>query len=235
MTARRSELVTAAAGITGVVLVLAESATWRNPQFTDHLARITTYFVGHRSMALASLELGLAGTLVLLIFAAGLRGILRGGEGDADLLSTMALAGGLLSVSTEITFLMTTGALTFVASHGSESEIRLLLALENWIDQFRFLPIGILVGAASLAMIGGRTFRRWIGWLGIVSGGLLVVSEGANLDPLGLFGSSVSNAGQIGLPLAAIWIVAVSVSLIRRTVGAASSHPRPTMTEHSTL
>jgi hypothetical protein len=234
MTARRTELITAAAGMGGVVLLVAELATWRNPQFDDHLATIANYFVTNKSMALASLELGLAASVVLLIFTAGLRTILRRDEGDSDMLTTIAFAGALLYVSTEISFLTTTGALTYVAGNGAESEIRLLLAMENWIDQFRFLPVGIMIGAASLAMIGGRTFPRWIGWQGTVVGALLLVSQVANLDPLGPLGG-VSNAGMLGLIFAVIWIVAVSVSLIRRPVTAASSHAGPAIAEHSSV
>ncbi len=216
MTARRSDLITAAAGMSAVVLLVAELLTWTNPQFTDPLSRITNYFVTNRSMALASLELGLMGAVALLIFGAGLRAVLRREEDEhADVLSTVVFGSAILFVSTEITFVMTTGAFAFVTGQGSESQIRLLLALENWIDQFRFLPVGILIGSASLTMIGGHAFPRWIRWLGLAGGALLLVSEVANLDPLGPIGG-VSNAGIIGLLLFLIWLIAVSVSLIRR-------------------
>lgn len=230
MTARRTQLITAAAGMGGVVLLVAEFVTWKNPQFDDHLATITNYFVTNKSMALASLELGLAASVVLLIFAAGLRSILLSAEGG-DILSNIFFGGAILYVSTEIGFLTTTGALVYVAGHGAESEIRLLLALENWADQFRFLPAGILIAAASAAMIDGRILGGWIRWLGIASGALLLVSEVANLDPLGPLGG-VSNAGILGLLLFLIWIVAVSVSLIRRPVAPASSQ-RPAIAGHA--
>jgi hypothetical protein len=62
----------------------------------------------------------------------------------------------------------------------------------------------------------------------------LLVSQVANLDPLGPLGG-VSNAGMLGLIFAVIWIVAVSVSLIRRPVMAASSHAGPAIAEHSSV
>jgi len=226
MTARRSELVTAAAGVTAVVLLVAELATWGNPHATDSLASITGYFVSNRNTALASLELGLAGAVMLLVFAAGLSDILRREAGASDMLPTIALAGGVLCLSTEITFVTTTGALTFVAGHASESEIRLLVELEGWIDQFRFLSAGILIGAASLAMIGGSTFR-WIRWLGIASGALLLVSQTSPAwtpsDPLG----GVSNVGVLGLLLGLIWLLGVSVNLIRRPAALPALAQRP--------
>jgi hypothetical protein len=214
MTALRWERATAAAGLATVVAFVGELATWGNPHLSDPLSKITDYFVTHRSMALASIALGLLGAVALLVFAAGMRSILSGIDGRTDVLPTVLLCGAVLFASTELIFTTTTGALALVAGDASRGELRMLLALENMADLFRFLPVGVLIGAASLAMLGRREFARWIAWLGMASGAFLLIAEGGVLTPAD-GGGSISDAGMVGLLLFLVWMTSTSISLLR--------------------
>jgi hypothetical protein len=229
-TARRWEQATAAAGLAAVVAFVGELATWGNPHLSDPLSKVTDYFVAHRSMALASIGMGLLGAVALLVFAAGMRAILSGKDGRADVLSTVLLCAAVLFACTELTFTTTTGALVLVAGEASRGEVRMLLALENMADLFRFLPIGVLIGAASLAMLGRRDFARWIGWLGVVSGALLLIAEAGVLTPAD-GGGSISDTGMVGLLFFLIWMTSASISLLRRRAISATAQAAPAVGE----
>ncbi len=222
--ARRWERTTAAAGLATVLGLVGELVTWSNPHLSDPLSKITGYFVNQRSTALASIGLGLLAAVALLVFAAGMRAILSGVDGRIDVLPTVLLCAGVLYVSAELIFTTMTGALALVAGEASRGEVRMLLALENFADLFRFLPIGVRVGAASLAMLGRRAFARWIAWLGVVSGALLLIAEGGVLTPED-GGGSISDAGMVGLVLFLIWLISTSLSLFRSPAISAQAAP----------
>jgi hypothetical protein len=210
---RRWEQVTAAAAIATVFAFIGELATWGNPHLSDPPAKITDYFVTHQTMALSSIGLGLLGAIALLIFAAGMRAMLS--ASTTAVLPTVVFGAAVLFASSELTFTSTTGALALVAGEAPRGELRTLLALENMPDLFRFLPIGVLIGAASAAMLGGRDFPRWIAWLGALSSALLLIAEGGILTPAD-GGGNISDAGMIGLLFFLIWMISTGISLLRR-------------------
>jgi hypothetical protein len=208
------ERATAAAGFATVVAFVGELVTWGNPHLSDPPTKITEYFVAHQAEALASICVGLAGAIALLTFAGGMRAILSGAAGQASVLPSMVFGAAVLFASTELTFTTTTGALALIAGEASRGEVRMLLALENMADLFRFLPIGVLIGAASLAMLGRRNFARWIAWLGLLSAALLIVAEGGIMTPAD-GGGSISDAGMVGLLFFLIWMTSIGISLLR--------------------
>jgi hypothetical protein len=86
----------------------------------------------------------------------------------------------------------------------------------SFVDMLNFLAPGLFAGAAGLAMLHGRVFARWMGWLGVISGGLSLISGASYLDPNpnGTV-AGIGNLSMLGLLLLLIWTVAVSVSLLR--------------------
>lgn len=221
MTARQWERVTGAAGIAWIVLVLAELFTWGNQQFTDPLSNVRDHYVSHGSAAQASIGFAVLGILPLLVFASGLRAVLRLKERDEDVLSSVFLTAAAAFASAQIVFAALNGALFLNAPQATDSGIRLLVGAVNYLDAVRFMPFAVMVGAASLAMIEGRSFARWIGWLGVVSGVLTLVGEVGLFDYYGPIGK-LGNVAQGGLLLFLIWAIAVSITLLRRPVAAAS-------------
>jgi hypothetical protein len=164
-------------------------------------------------MALSSIGLGLLGAIALLIFAAGTRFIVCQHHRHPAVCGVRR--GCFYSPPSELTFTSTTGALALVAGEASRGELRLLLALDNIADLFRFLPIGMLIDAASGAMLGGRDFPRWIAWLGALSSALLLIAEGGTLTPAD-GGGNISDAGMISLLFFLIWTISIGIKLLRR-------------------
>lgn len=208
------ERATAAAGFITVGAFVGELATWGNPHLSDPPSKITDYFVAHQTEALASICVGLVGAIALLTFAAGMRAILSRAAATIGVLPSIVFGAAVLFASTELTFTTTTGALALVAGEASRGELRLLLALENMADLFRFLPLGVLIGIASLAMLGRRDFARWIAWLGLLSAALLIIAEGGIMTPAD-GGGSISDAGMVGLLFFLIWMTSTGIGLLR--------------------
>jgi hypothetical protein len=80
-------------------------------------------------------------------------------------------------------------------------------------------PIGASVLASSLAMVRSGLFPRWISWLGVVVGVLVVVGGIASTTGAGDTGTVADLADPLtGPPVALfwIWMLATSIVLFRR-------------------
>lgn len=201
-----------------LVLLIAELATWGNPQPNDPISKLTDYFIGSRSLALVSVFISMILAVVYLVFGAAVRGALRRGAAGSGVLGDTVFGAAILMATCQLSLAMGTGALALIGAGASESEMRLLVGLASMMDLFRVLALGILVGAASLAILqrsaGEHLAGRWIGWVGIATSALLLVSQVAVLDPTGPIGN-MGNASMIGLLLLVVWLVGLGVSLLR--------------------
>jgi Domain of unknown function (DUF4386) len=230
MTERAVGRITAIAGITAVIVVIAGLATWGNPQYTDPVHITNSYYVGHRSEALLSVTLFLLLSLPVLVFGTGLRTLLRRREGEGDLLSTLTFGAAVANFVWLSLFGSVNAALALAAGQATPSAEKLLIALEFNVDQLNFLFMGALVGAASLSILLTRALPRWIGFVGAAAGILLLGSNVGMLDPTGQIGN-VTNVGVIGQFGFLFWVLAVSVILIRRSTLPAKVASRATEPE----
>lgn len=206
--------ITAIAALAILVLLIAELATWGNPQVSDPIVKITDYFVGSRSLALVSVFISMVLAVVYLVFGAAIRTTLRVADDHATVLPDVAFAAAILMAGAQLSLAAATGSLAVIGAQASEGELRVLLGLTSWMDMFRVLALGIVVGAASLASLRGRTVAGWIGWIGVATGALLLVSQVSALDPTGPIGT-MGNASMVGLLLLLVWLIAFGVALLR--------------------
>ena len=123
MTERQWERVTGAAGLAWTVLILAELFTRGNQQFTDPLSKVRGHSVNHASAAQASIGFAVLGILPLLVFASGLRAVLRPHERHQDVLSSVFLAAAAAFASVQIVFAGVNGALFLNAPQATDTEI----------------------------------------------------------------------------------------------------------------
>jgi hypothetical protein len=221
---RRWEKVTAIAGILTAVMLLAELFTWSNPQLTDSMSKIKDYFVQNSALASVSIWLAAMLTMPLFIFAAGLRSALRREDGAADALPAIFLAAAAAFASVQLVFGAVSGALVLAAPRATDGEVRLMLSALDFLDALRFMPFAVMTGAMALAMLDGRRFRRWIGWVGVASAVLNLAGELSLLDFYGPIGN-IGNISQVGFLLFLVWVVAVGVSLLRRQPNARQPTP----------
>ncbi len=113
-----------------------------------------------------------------------------------------------------------------IASRASEGEIRLLLSLEYYVDYMNFLAAGLFMTSVSFGLLRTRVFARWLAWLGIASGSLLLVGAVGLLDPIGSIGV-MGNTGMVGLLLYLLWSLAVGVRLLIRPALSSATRQAP--------
>jgi len=213
---RRGERITGGMGLAAVVLAVGALSTWGNPQPTDPLSKITSYYVQNQHEVFLSQYLIVLFGLAALVFAAGLRPILSRAEGGLHLLAPLVLGVAVLNAVWMMVWGAINDGLALEAGQASAGTLRLLIGIENSVDGMTGYSMGLLPLVAGLAMVRGRVFAPWIAWLGFVSGSLCVIGEVSFLDPNGALGN-LGNLAFLGQLLFLIWMIAVGVSLLRRS------------------
>lgn len=217
MAGRALERITGLAALAMVGLMIATLATWGNPQLTDPIGNITDYYVKQHDQALLSAFFAMLGGVAVLSFGAGIRSLLYRAEGEPHTLSAVAFGTVVVATLWSMVWASTNGGLAMIAGRASEGEIRLLLSLEYYVDYVNFLVSGLFIGSVSLALLRTRVFARWIAFLGMVSGVLLLAGAVGLLDPIGPIGA-MGDIGMGGLLLYLIWSLAVGIRLLLRPV-----------------
>lgn len=201
MTDRWSKL----APLTGVLFaVLVVSAVFSNgsetPKATAGVGKVVAYYATHRSEVETSNILFALAFLVLVLFAGALRSYLRRTPA-AEGLGALVLAGGILMAGAAI---MGTGleyGLAHNLHHLSPQEARTL----NFLSQELFLPVlagaFVLAICSGLAILRGAALPKWLGWVAIVLGIVVLVPPASFPALLGFV----------------IWSIVVSILMYRRT------------------
>jgi hypothetical protein len=153
-----------------------------------------------------------------ILFVAGLRDALRDAPQSRVLLD-WAFGAMVVSVTIEIAdyALVASGAWLAHAGAGADS----IVALDT-VGTVAFLvlfgPIGASVLAAALGMRASRLFPVWLGWLGVVAGGLLAVGGILGASAKGSTGAFHDIGGalaSIPVPFVWVWLVATGVIVWR--------------------
>lgn len=163
----------------------------------------------------------LAGWLSFVIlgrvaFCVGLRDAFRLSPRSLRL-ADFAIGAMIVSVTIEVISygFVATGAWLAKAGAAPSS----IVALDTAGSMFFYLivaPIGVAVFAGSLAMLLSSLFPRWLAWLGLVAGALLVAG---GIESSAAAGSSggLHDLGLMPIPLFWIWIIVTGVILFRAT------------------
>jgi hypothetical protein len=153
-----------------------------------------------------------------VVFAIGLRDAFRGMRRER-LFANVAVAAMALSVAIEVISFGTTAAAAWVVDRGADqSAVVALDAVGEVLFQLVLGPIGISVLAASVAMILSRLFPRWLGWVGVIGGSLLVAGGVIAAGGLGASGTFHDVAGALSgvpVPIVWIWMIATAVVMFR--------------------
>lgn len=152
-----------------------------------------------------------------VIFAIGLRDAFQGLRRER-LFANISVAAMGLSVAIEVIAFGITAAAAWVAeTGGDQSAVVALDAASEVVFELVFGPIGVSVLAGAIAMILSGRFPRWLGWVGVFGGSLLVAGGIIGVGGLGARGTfhDVAGAFMGGVPIFWIWMIATSVVLFR--------------------
>lgn len=223
MNSRRAQLAGNRFALAGAVLYFLEwVAIVSIPSVpTDKLGRDPAAIVaayGHpRAIGIAA---GWFSVVLLgrVVFTLGLREAFHGLRRER-LLANIAVAAMALSVAIEVISFGITAAAAWVAEGGeNQSAVVALDAASEVVFELVFGPIGVSVLAGSLAMILSGLFPRWLGWAGVVGGGLLTVGGIFGLGGLGGSGTFHNVAGALSslpVPIVWVWMIGTSIVLFR--------------------
>ena len=201
------------------IAFLAELPTDR---LGDDAAAIAAAYSGEaRSQALAAGWFGVA-LLGRVLFVVALRRAFRD-SGHKSALLDFAVGAMIVSVAIEIASLSLPAAAAWIADNGGSTDAIVALdAAGSIMFLMVFAPIGVSVLACAATMLESQLVRRWLAWLGVAAGVLLIVGgflAAAALGDDGDFKDVGTTPSAFGAVLFWIWLLATSVVLWRSRPG----------------
>jgi hypothetical protein len=185
----------------------------------DDAASIAAAYAGHGTeLAFTAGWLSFA-LLGRIVFVAALRGAFRDSPRELTLVD-IAVAAMAVSVAVEIIQLGLISTAAWLAE--AEAEAAMIVALDGAgtvLFGLVVVPIGASVLASSVAMVRSGLFPRWLSWLGVIVGVLVVAGGVVTTTGAGDTGTVADLADPLtGPPVALfwIWMLATSVVLFRR-------------------
>jgi hypothetical protein len=205
----------AAAGLAAVLLLVALFMFFPALPAPEHgIAAIAREAGENSDVLLLAAYVGALMTGALLLFGAVLAGRLRRAEGPSGgwwLVALIGIAGTSIGIVGNVL------AIVFVRAvgHGARgSELWVGYGADHWLGVLTAIPLALFLLGASMGARATGSLPRTLTWLGLAAGALFVVGAGS------VTGDEV-DGGVLGLPLLLgylgllIWIVAVSISMLR--------------------
>jgi hypothetical protein len=208
----------ALSGIVAVVLLFVGSGlTGSSPDLNASRADIGSWLASHPMTTgrAAGAFIELLAVLALIVFAATLASVLRHGEGEHAILSNTAFGAGLLSAAIKLASVPATFAALWRTKQGMSLELgSALIDMNNVAFVLTWAVDAVMLGAAAIVIVRSGILPRWLGWLAGVTAvvSLATVPVAAKAPPLGIL-------------LTFVWLILVSVVLLRNRVAAPRTAP----------
>lgn len=210
------ERLAAATGIVFVILSIAAALIGGQVGTRD----VVDFFVERRTpLLIQSYLFGLA-SVFFLWFLGSLRGYLGRAEGNGRRLSTVAFAGGIMTlVLLLIAGVIQTALAEGIAELSDPGISRALYALVVIASDLTNFPTVAFAAATGLVILRTNALPKWLGWLSLVVGinglirGIAVVVDTGPLSSTGAY-------ENISVMMFLIWLLLLSIFLVLR-VGAA--------------
>ena len=178
--------------------------------------------------------LGVIWPALYLVWLCGWQDILRQSEGEGSVLSTLALASGVIGVTLFMVFIGTYGALaTSIGQHANASLLYGFDQAAASIDTLDSIFFGLVVAVSSLSLVRTLILSRGLAWFGLVSGSAWALGGFSFLSPAG---GSLGFIDFLGTVLSLVWFLLVGIGVLRRSSSrfavtnvSASSHGEETL------
>jgi hypothetical protein len=180
------------------------------PSAGDSAVKWAAFVQDHRSAYLLSMCLSGLAVFAFLFYLGSLTTRLRAlGE---ELLATVALGGGLVTVAVWYVWLSFEGVLAWTSPSGLDpTVVKTLLASADFAFPF---PVAALVAATSIAALRSAIWPRWLAYVGVV-GAVWVLVGGMSMARHGFF-APTSGARLTGWGFFFLWVLVGSVFLLRK-------------------
>jgi len=210
----------AATGIGFAVLaVVGLALPGTPPKASDSTAKIISFSADHRSDILAaSFVFGLAAVLFLW-FLGSLRSYLRAGEGGEGRLSAAAFGGGVAGIVLLLTGVGVLNGIAFELARtpGADPNVtRAVFDAGSAVIAVASFGFVVFFGAASCSAARSGALPPWAYW----AGSLVTVAQAlaglALVAKTGFFATGEAMPTFVAPTLALLWVVTVSVVIVRR-------------------
>ena len=199
----------ALSGLIAVVLVFAGSGIGgSSPDLGASRATISAWVATQHATTggYAGGLLELLGILAMIVFAATLWSVLRRAEAGDGILPATAFGAGLVSATLKLASLPAAFAAVWRSRQGFDPQLATaLIDMNNVAFVLTWTVDAVMLGAAAIVILKSRALPRWLGWLGAVAAAISLLSA-----PV------ADRVPPVGILLTFVWIVSVSVMLVRR-------------------
>lgn len=210
-----------ASGIVAAMLVLTGAALFigfivpQLPPLDAPAAEAATFYARMSESAIYRLVsyLGEAQMPFLILFFAGLSGILRRAEGSSGTLTVAIVASGIaLAIIAPLAIMIEDNLLLNTAAAGADPlVVRSFDGLGPLAFALSGFPQAIVLGGTAAFILSRQLAPGWIGWLGVILAALSLLATGT-LQIHALF-----PATALSMLLFRLWILALSIALLLRS------------------
>ncbi len=150
-----------------------------------------------------------------VVFVAALRSTFRDSPRELTL-ADVAIGAMILSVAIEVVQLGLIATAAWLAeAEADAASIAVLDAAGTVLFGLILAPIGVSVLASSLAMLLSGLFPRWLSWLGVIAGALVIVGGVVSTTGAGDSGTLHDLADPLtGPPVALFWLWMIATSIV---------------------
>lgn len=203
----------ALAGIAFFVLILVAAPILQSggPSLTDPSTKIFHYLATHTGRLKAAAALQSFAMAAVLVWLAAHFSSLRKAEGGRSGLAVAALGGGIVAAAATVV----DGAIladTSLRIHDlGLGGARFFWTLSAFAGAGAIVGLTILVGASTLVILSSGMNSRWFGWVS----GLLAVIDLVGILATAYVSSALQGIFAVGITLTSVWILILSVMLLR--------------------
>lgn len=223
---------TAIAGILSVVLYMVSAALiFDLPDINASASVWSSYVASHAPQLLGEVYVWGATTAAVACFLAGLWSALRHAERASDMLATLGLGAGFMIWAIALAGFAPALVLGYRAGALDSATVKSLSDLLLLGATLSAFPTAISVGAFSALILRTGAIARWVGWFGFLVVLAHLAAAGAFAQD-SFFSPSVVSV-FVAPPLYFLWVLFVSVALLRRA--SKQSSETTSMTGASTI
>jgi hypothetical protein len=188
------------------------------PSYADPIAQVLAYHAGNRVAVSIAVGLEAVNLSLILVFLTGLHGMLIRRRGAGTDWSRLALVAGATTAAILVLYAVLWIGVVLAAAQLSEPNLTLELPWRMHAAAFAFSlsALGTTFIGAALATHASRLTPRWQLVLGVVGGGLMIVTGPANLAIAD--GSGLVFVGVAGQAAWIVWLLATGLRLARPRV-----------------
>jgi hypothetical protein len=210
-----------------VIFIAAILLQGEGPSTTDSVEEIRAYYTDDgQTYLITDYISGLALVFLFLPFIICLRAVLMRGEPEPRILTTLLFAAGIVTLAVGGAGATSLGTLAMGAQDETldDSTIKMLMYMSDYGFAGISLGFGLIAVTAGVLMVLTGAVAKWTGYLGMVVAVINVIGAAWVID--GDQEGALAALAVIGLLTFAIWILCVSIMLLRQPQ-ATAAHVEP--------